>query len=201
MLTAMYLTKLYERIEGQAIYLLYKNSENFPHTWIFINSLYFKGRISNCIFSSLICEMTEHPVKYTCRMYNIYLFKKNIKKDCIKAYQIKYLVKRTIEIHIYILSTQDWISSSNNRTQTTPLLVTRQFKNQSTPHHSNPIQFKILLIRLLLCGFWYACVYAILLSQLSSMPEKSNVTLAYKWSLTLPGRIHTIWHHWLSWWL
>jgi len=103
------------------------------------------------------------------------------------------------EIHIYILSTQNWISSSNNRTQTTPLLVTRQFKNQSTPHHSNPIQFKILLIRLLLCGFWYACVYAILLSQLSSMPEKSNVTLAYKWSLTLPCRIHTIWHHWLSW--
>lgn len=32
MLTAMYLTKLYERIEGQAIYLLYKNLEYFPHT-------------------------------------------------------------------------------------------------------------------------------------------------------------------------
>lgn len=101
-----------------------------------------------------------------------YLEKKIGKKNYNESiYQIKYFIKRTIERNTYLHTNYTKLYSSNNRTQTTPLLVTRQFKNQSTPHHSNPIQFKILLIRLLLCGFWYACVYAILLSQFLSMPE------------------------------
>lgn len=124
--------------------------------------------------------MIEYPWKTQRNSTNYLLTKIKRKKNYMKAYQIKYLVKRTIERDTYLHTNYTKLYSSNNRTQTTPLLVTRQFKNQSTPHHSNPIQFEILLIRLLLCGFWYACVYAILLSQFSSMPEKSNVTPACK---------------------